>query len=85
MIYIKLYTIPNYTCILKGFGIEATCLFALYFTRTGTMSMIFLTIGVASSGLSVSGCITTTTTTTTKLKFKFKFKINYYFSIIFKY
>ncbi|KAI0214180.1 Vesicular glutamate transporter 2 [Lamellibrachia satsuma] len=42
-----------FTCI--GFGLEASCLYVLAFVKTGGVALVFLTIGVASSGLTVSG------------------------------
>ncbi|KAK2189401.1 hypothetical protein NP493_107g01011 [Ridgeia piscesae] len=42
-----------FTCV--GFGVEAVCLYVLAFVETGGIAMTFLTIGVASSGITVSG------------------------------
>ena len=45
--------VSMFVCL--GFGVEAACLYTLAFVNTGSIALIFLTVGIASSGITVSG------------------------------
>ena len=51
---VKQYSLVHLV-LLAGFGIEALCMYFLGFINMGTPALVFLTVGVGGSGLTISG------------------------------